>query len=231
MKNAQISAIQQREETLRTRLISYFDKERVQIPINNPSLSDLVYHLMEDAKLGNNYIQPHLNNSDQPSRAPHNHQSGRTYNNKSAANYDHHYEQKHYPVDTRNYASYENDATKRPVSPQYGREEQIAGRNATRIPIENQSRVTIGRRPHYPSDNEIISSMAEREARSISTRMQRNEQQKNDNKLSDSHRSRSQPLSSSSYEGPSVAAQALQDRIKKAQQTFRAMRDFSTNHQ
>lgn len=137
------------------------------------------------------------------------------------------------PTSSRVLSSADQPMPRRSVSPSYStssRRDSYHHEPQSSNDVRSSSRSQNRYHNQSLRDEDLISSMADREARSLASRSR--------NVTSEERRgdlARTEPvrLSNSSLQsqGPSSAAQALQERIKKAQQTFRAMRDSSSNIQ
>jgi hypothetical protein len=257
LKSAQISAIQQREETLKGRLLSHFGKENRRIPFANPTLSDLVQLLLEPSfrsventshfssrgeQVYSDRFDAHRTSRRSGSRAAFEatRQDGFMDDNELR----HPKYEEEFPVTSRNQSEFQ---TNRPTSPYYSRDDAVRTSTKDSHSSHRQVNDRSGSQPRgsaassshrFQSVNEehMISSIADREARSLVSHRQTVDHQSNEydsrcdrsRRVSEGHEIRNpSSISSSQSSGPSAAAQALQDRIKKAQQTFRAMRASS----
>ena len=240
-----MSAIQQREDTLRSRLLAYFDREMVRIPMSNPTLSDLIQLLIESPRVHVARSHASLPAEQSYDRFDYGHSSSQ----REASRRSHQFDtapgrdRLGEPRQLREYhvnMSHEGSMHRRSTSPkQQSIDDSVRG--STRDSAHgllhqsrassSQPRSASNARGHHSglADHDIISSMAEREARALSSRAP---QSYDHFETGRSYEKEPPPVDSralSSSQGPSAAAQALQDRIRKAQQTFRAMRDSSNN--
>lgn len=241
LKAAQMSAIQQREETLRSRVLAYFDREMMRIPMNNPTLSDLIQLLIESPRV-------HVARSHASLPAEQSHDRfdyGHSSSQRDASRRSHHFDtgapsrdRLGEPRQLRDYhvnVSHEGSLHRRSTSPKLSRDDSVRGSTRESGHGLNQSRSSSSQprsgsnsRGHH-SDHDIISSMAEREARALSSRAPQSYDHFETGRSYEKDPLPADNRALSSSQGPSAAAQALQDRIRKAQQTFRAMRDSSKN--
>jgi hypothetical protein len=262
LKSAQISAIQQREETLKGKLLSHFGKENRRIPFANPTLSDLVQLLLEPSYISSFDDVFHTSSrgeqvhSDRYNARGSGHFSSRAaYEAPRRDGFVDGHELKHpkyedeSPSTSRNISDF---PMKRSASPLYLRDE--AARTSIRDshsvhshsherprsnPRGSSASSTHGNQSVGEEHGSSIAS-ADRVTRSSSSRRpimdhssndydSRYDQTRRDCNGSETHHSNS--FSTTQSSGPSAAALALQDRIKKAQQNFRAMRESSSKNQ
>lgn len=266
LKSAQITALQQREETLKGRILSAIDKEHLSLPHlsqgqhgGGPSLADLVQFLLDSVRRGgaggagggssNSRLQPQSSSQQQQQQQ---YQSSRPVqmveemirpvSTTMLQRGSDHQDNNRYDDSINQERGYHPHSRDRDRSSTPPRHQPVLLKRSSSPPaaaVRSQSHHSQQPQVRHSApavshstgrvinDHDLLSTISERESRSLQARnnskvtmaMMINEQQQFDDNNSSNR---------GGAAGPSSAAQALQNRLRKAQQAFIAMRSSSS---